>query len=402
MDPRMDNDPNPQNSFNQQPQTPPVPSFSTNSNEDLPRPMMQTPPPKKSMSRGMKTIFVVIAALAVILGGGYGAYALWYNQPKKVTDDALRSALSASSAGFSGKIEYTPANSGSGSMLTVDYDGQADRDNAQLNMKMNLNFAPVNINFGTGFISTKAGDLYIKIDHAKDILNTYAGFLGTTMDADPTLKKIGNEVDDKWIKLTAADLKEINSSGDDQQTTCIQKAVTGFQNNKSEQQQLFKLFNDNRFISIDKQLGTTKINGRMSQGYQLGFDDKKAESFAKATEQLEVIKALNKCVGDKTSDDTSNSATSAKADATIELWADQWDHTLTRVKIASNNKDSGSLSFSFDPQFNKVVKVEAPTTNVTQFKDLKKDFESLIPTSPTLPTEDLTSDFSSDFGPLEN
>jgi hypothetical protein len=96
----MNNDPNPQNSFNQSPQTPPVPSFSTNTNEDLPRPMMQTPPPKKSMSRGVKTIFVIIAALAVILGGGYSAYALWYNQPKKVTDDALRSALTAKSAGF--------------------------------------------------------------------------------------------------------------------------------------------------------------------------------------------------------------------------------------------------------------------------------------------------------------
>lgn len=402
MAPQTDNNPTPQNFPNQQPQTPPVPSFSTNSTDDLPRPVLQTQPPKKSLSRGMKTIFVIIAALAVILGGGYAAYALWYNQPKKVTDDALRSALTAKSAGFAGKIEYTPANSGGGSMLTVDYDGQADQSNAQLNLKMNLNFSPVNINFNTGFISTKSGDLYVKVDHAKDILNTYAGFLGTTLNADPTLKKIGDEVDDKWIKFTAADIKELNSSGEDQQGACIEKAITDFQNDKSQQQQLYKSFSDNRFITVDKQLGTSKIGGRMSQGYELGYDQKKADSFGKAAEQLAVFKAVNKCVGGDTNKDSSNNTSAPASNTKLEIWADQWDHTLTRVKISSSDKDSGSFSFNFDPQFNKIVKVDAPTTNVTQYKDLKKDFDSLISASSLMQPSDFSSDFGSDFNSLEN
>lgn len=402
MDPRMNNDPNPQNSFNQSPQTPPVPSFSTNTNEDLPRPMMQTPPPKKSMSRGVKTIFVIIAALAVILGGGYSAYALWYNQPKKVTDDALRSALTAKSAGFSGKVEYTPADSGSSSMVTVNYDGQTNQDSMQLNLKMSLNFSPVNINFDTSLISTKDDDLYIKVDHAKDIMNTYAGFLGTSVDADPALKKISDEVDNKWVKITAADLKELNSEGDDQQGACIEKAVTDFQNDKSQQQQLFKSFNDNRFVTVEKQLGTSKIGGRMSQGYELGYDQKKAESFGKAAEQLTVFKALKKCVGDKTDTSTSDDATTDTSNIKVEVWADQWDHTLTRVRLSNNDNGNGTLSFNFDPQFNKIVKIDAPTTNVTEYKNLKKDFESLFTANSLLQPSDFTSDFDSDFNSLEN
>lgn len=402
MAPQTDNNPHSQNfPPNQPPQGPPVPTFSANSDGDLPRPVLQSQPPKKSLGRGMKTIFIIITVMAVIVGGGYSAYALWYNQPKKVTDDALRSALTAKSAGFSGKVEYTPANSGGGSMVTVNYDGQADQNNAQLNLKMNVNFSPVNIDFNTGFISTKSGDLYVKVDHAKEILNTYAGFLGTTLSADPTLKKIGDEVDDKWIKLTAADVKELNNSGDDQQTICVQKTLTNFQNNKSEQQQLFKIFNDNRFITVNKQIGTAKINGRMSQGYELKFDQKTAENFDKSTKQLQVVKELNKCIGNETAAETVNSS-SATPIPTFEIWADQWDHTLTRVKISGSDNESGALSITFDPQFNKIVKVEAPTENVTQYKDLKKDFDSLFTANSLLQPTDLTSEFGSEFNSLEN
>jgi len=215
----------------------------------------------------------------------------------------------------------------------------------------------------------------------------YAGLLGQTEETNPALKKIGDKVDNKWIKVTAADLKEYNSSGDDQQTVCVQKAITDFQANKSQQDQLFKAYSDNRFINVDKQLGTTQIGSSISQGYQLGFDSKKVDSFDKATEQTDIVKAINKCLGDEfTKSEESAGDASSDFSTTVEVWADQWTHTLTRLKVILNSKSTGSITVSVDPKLNASAKVDIPTSNVTNFKDLKNDFESLLPAD-TLPVE---------------
>jgi hypothetical protein len=197
------------------------------------------------------------------------------------------------------------------------------------------------------------------------------------------------------VKLTAADLKELNTSGNDQQGICLQKAVTDFQNNKSQQNQLFKAFNDNRFVKVDKQLGSAKIGDSTSNGYQLGFDEKKAESFGKVAEQIDVTRALKNCLGD--SNPISNQPTPTGT-TTIEVWADQWSHQLTRLKVEVDGHESGVMTLTFDPQLNKPANVQIPTTGITPFTDLKKDFEALYPTDSLLQTSNLSSDLTS----LEN
>lgn len=334
-------------------------------------------PNKKKLGRKKLVAAIIIAVLLAIFGGAYAAYALWYNTPAKVTDDALKSVMTAKSATFSGKLEFAaPASEGVTGQVTLDFDGQSDEQNSQINVKSKINLPPFSVDFGTSFITSGAGDIYFKIDNAKGILNNYAAMLGGDASA---FKGVTDMLDNKWVKVTQADLKELNPDGDDQQLTCLQKAVTDFNNNKAQQDQLFKAFTDNRFVTVGKQLGSAKIGNSMSNGYELAFDNQKAESFGKAAEQTDFVKALNKCVGDQATNESSESKSEgATPDVKLEVWADQWSHQMTRFKVTTEDEEVGKVTFNIDQQLNKPVKVTLPTDNVTQFKDLKAEFEKLF------------------------
>lgn len=353
------------------------PSF--NSSQPQPTTATSRFPMKSKPNR--KKLFAIIATtvVVVLVGSSYAAYALWYNNPTKVSDDAFRSILSAKSASYTGKAEFTPAGSGSGGVV-VDFDGKGDAENSQVNMKLNVNMAPMTINLGMSFIGTKAGDSYFKIDNAKGILDTFASAMGGAAEANPQLTSLTNKLDNKWVKITQADLKELNSSGDDQQTVCLQKTITDFQSNKAQQDQLYKAFNENRFVKIDKELGSAKIGNSTSNGYELGVDAQKAKSFGKAAEQIDVIKSVQKCVGEdlKAGEDSSEEATNKSLKTKVEVWADKWSHQLTRLKVTVED-EQGKMAINLDPQLNTTSKVTVPTDNITLFKDLKADVEALVP-----------------------
>jgi hypothetical protein len=192
MNPQNDETPDSQSIHPTQPASPPTP-FSPVINSSPTSPVMPPSAPMKPKGGRKKILLIVVGAVIAVLGiGSYTAYALWYNNPGKVSDDAFRSVLTAKSANYTGKIEFAPAKGTGSGATTIEFNGQGDQNNSQINLKVDINVAPISIKLGTSLISSKAGDLYFKIDNAKDILNTFGSFIGGDVASTPILKTIND------------------------------------------------------------------------------------------------------------------------------------------------------------------------------------------------------------------
>lgn len=344
--------------------------------------------PKKSKK---KPILIGLAAgLLALLGGGYAAYAMWWNAPNKVVDDALASVVMANSGTAKGTFDFSQDEGGT---LKLTFDSKAGGDKTSTVLGLNTTTEGQSFKLG-GTLVTDKSTYYIKAVDLKKTLTSLYGDSGIMSMFDPILAKIDN----KWVVVTPDDVQRLTGEEtvSDKEMTCVQNVLGGIKTNKTYQNELTSAYQNNRFILVKESKGVEAVEGRQSNHYVLSFDEAKGKSFGEALKKTTVFKAVDDCVAEdlaKSADEAEEEADSSDT-PTVELWVDVWTHKPTRLKISSSSAESGTAVLDSTFNLDSKVTIDTPKADTT-VKDIEAEItklqEGFMPSAEfdTIPTEEL-------------
>lgn len=321
--------------------------------------------------RGKKALLLAGLLLLLLVGGGAAAYA-YYSQPSKVVADALSNA--AFSETLAAKGVATIKSQDDNGDFTINYNVTgSDQDGYKAGVQVKANVAPVSIDVSGEFINSKEGDLYFKIDKAKEILQNIFG--ASNPDALKQYENLIALVDNKWVKVTASELGD--SSLDSE---CYIKLENDIKANKSIADEAKKAYADNQFFVVDKTLNSESIGGVDSIHYKMKLDEAKTKSFVSAFKNTQLYKKLKQCQSSLDLDEE-NAAEFARDSnkANIEVWISRWSHELTKVKI--NGSDNGAnYDVSTETTWDEPFTIDIPK-DVTPWQKVIDEYEKMLQTS---------------------
>jgi len=330
--------------------------------------------PKKNVKKKRIIIgSIVVGALLLIGGGSALAYNLWYQNSEKVVTDALVSAFKADTLQLTGSFEAKNDEFN----MKVEIDAKAATENGQIAAKIEFKSGEQTMKLdGAGYFGSN-GDLYLKVNNAKDIINVVTGDMaGETTAFDALSEKVSG----KWIKITNEDIGEVSEEYKKSQV-CIEDVSKQFSEDKSLSSEVTKLYKSNRFIVINEKLGSKTINGVGSLGYVIDINDEKVKTFISGLEATEIGKKIKSC--DETidfkeiADSIGNTEDSTvTGEGKVQLWVSRFGHQLTEVN-ANGTSDGTNIKAVLNPVFNKPLDLKAPTDSIT-LESLKAEFEAAL------------------------
>jgi len=330
--------------------------------------------PKKNVKKKRIIIgSIVVGALLLIGGGSALAYNLWYQNSEKVVTDALVSAFKADTLQLTGSFEAKNDEFN----MKVEIDAKAATENGQIAAKIEFKSGEQTMKLdGAGYFGSN-GDLYLKVNNAKDIINVVTGDMaGETTAFDALSEKVSG----KWIKITNEDIGEVSEEYKKSQV-CIEDVSKQFSEDKSLSNEVTKLYKSNRFIVINEKLGSKTINGVGSLGYVIDINDEKVKTFITGLEATEIGKKIKSC--DETIDfkeiaDSIGNAddSTVTGEGKVQLWASRFGHQLTEVN-ANGTSDGTNIKAVLNPVFNKPLNLKAPTDSIT-LESLKAEFQAAL------------------------
>jgi hypothetical protein len=342
-------------------------------------------PPSTRGGSKKKLVGLVTAGVVVIAAIASGAtYIHLNNKPEKVLADAFTNTVSdvlekkpvssVSAVVFESK-GATPAK------VSVKLDNKSDGKNGQGRADIIVDFAGKTYNVTASAVVMGSNELYVKVENLKKTLQTLAGsqpaFSSYTEAFDPVITKIDN----RWIKITSQDLKELGMPDEDKVDTCA-KAVESVKLSKSDKNKMKKLFKENQFVVADEVLGSEAVSGEKSFHYKLDFNDKAAEGFAKQVINLDSLKQVKKdCDIDesKVSDALKSSEKGSSSDVkpVVELWIGKKSRRPTQFKVTASDKEF-ALKFDTTLKLNATdVVVKAPSGSIS-VTELQAEIEKVM------------------------
>ena len=351
---------------------------------------------------------IVALIVTLLIGGAVAAY-MWYTNPEKVLLDGVTKAMLSSSVSVNGTVHYDMGDTSvdvtmkgggdktAGATGTVDMKIKPSKDIPSLSLSAESVYIAKD---GTSYFKIaglqkaydKAVDAYMDDEVTKlkekgypvseSDIETFRSFYDSF--AAPLIKQFDNQ----WIKVTAADVKDFEKESG-KQYDCTQNAYKKITEDKTIAYHVVDTYDKNKFLDIRQ---SSRTDGD-SNAYTITVDDTKLEAFKKALEaSVPSIKALNDCESDNTS--TNKSVKIKNTQSTYTVWANKWDHTITKVSYAGSGKvndDSYLTSLELMPTFNTPVSVSAPT-GAKSLKDLKesinKAYGGILGTSSTANDEE--------------
>ncbi len=123
-------------------------------------------------------------------------------------------------------------------------------------------------------------------------------------------------------------------------------------------EELYKLYQKNKFITIKKQLGNKDGN----VGFEITGDEAKAKTFGNEVKNTAFGKQLKACDDKIFSESTSSAVdTTSSANTTVSVWIGEWSHTLNKVSIKSDDsKNKMNVNFDMSAKYNTSINVDIP------------------------------------------
>lgn len=327
--------------------------------------------PKKSKKK-VVIVGIIVLAIALLGGGGVFAYTMYQN-PQKVITDAIMSAVTAKTATYSGTVSINATDVKASVILAGKQSAIAGSINAQVTVTTGGKEYSLT---GDGVI-TSTGDLYVKLtklDSISAALTSLANAqLGTTGDSTALVQKLVGKVDGTWVKVSSSDLKSYSDTAASAQT-CTTTALDKFKNDSSATKEITDLYQKHPFIAVDKNLGV--VNG--SVGYALKADKTATTAFIDGLKSTKIYTTLHDCDSTFTLDSSALTADTGTATGSVELWANQWTHQLTKVVLADTSSGS-TINATIEPAFNQPVTIDTPTGSTT-LTQLVSDLTSTLQT----------------------
>lgn len=337
---------------------------------------------KKKKKTGL-IIGIVSAVVLVLLGTGTVlGYTLWYQNPQKVLADAVTHAVKAKTSTYTGEFAVKASESDNGiKEMTIKVDGKNTVTTGQLAVDVAFTDAEdTKHEFSGEGLYDKDGNLFFKIDNLKDLVAKYSEQYGSELPE--SFQTIVSKVDGNWIRVSADDLKSLSEEVAEQQT-CTRDALKKLESDQAATDELAKLYRDNQFVTVAKDLGVRDGN----IGYELGIDTGKAKSFAEGVEQTTYFKELKKCNDDlEIDEDDFTQPRSSDTTYRTEVWISQFSHELREVRFfVEDDEARGELWVK--PVFNAPVTVESPKDFIP-LRELQADIERAAGEFQTTTTDD--------------
>jgi hypothetical protein len=339
-----------------------------NNNEDSLSSAPQTPRTTRSLHSKRRLLILIGVALALLLLAL--TYVYWYQNPKKVVSDAFLNVISAKTVNYAGVVQMT------GSMkMNTTMDGGISPKGTVVNAKFTFDTQNKQYTLtGNGLLDAN-GDAYVKIKDINELIDNYRSAVPAASLS--LFDKIIDKIDDKWIKISAADIKNYNADFAVIQK-CSSDAIIKIQDDTATKSTLLELYKNHPFVAIDKTLG---VKGD-SLGYSLKIDHDESKSFTTEYKKTTFYKNLVKCdksyVVDK---DIAKQSTTADGVA-VDVWVSRWSHILTKVDVRDEKNKSSTTNLSIETKFNQPVTVEAPK-NATTLEKLQNDVQDLLRSAQT-------------------
>lgn len=314
-------------------------------------------------------IALIIVAVLIVLGAiGVGAYA-WYQTPQKVVTDSIAQLLTAKKVTYTGTIDTNSA----ASKLAVALDGAATNQMVSGHAKATITMGAASVIAEGNLISDKDGNLYIKIVNAKDIATTL--LQGVPAEMQSTISTAVEKINNKWIKLTPADLNTTQSTDTAKVQQCYRAAFDKFQTDAQYRSDVVDQYSKNQFIAIKQNLG--EKNG--SLGYKLAVDAGKEKAFVDGVVHTKIYADLQKCDPTFKLDSTQiSNDTTGSTTPDVELWVEKWSHTITKLAVMNPvSEKTDTYNITLNPKFDQNVSIDVPKDAMT-LDQLKSELSPLF------------------------
>jgi hypothetical protein len=316
--------------------------------------------------------FIVVG----LMGGGAYAYTT-YQDPENALLDAASKALGAKQVHTKTTVTSDFAYTSGGTSIKfgklIFESGMERTPKIDENAELSITYNGKDVTLKATVLATDAGELYFRVDNAKDTLQKV---LGNDLKMSAKAESYLANIDGKWAKYTLDELKKDNpDSGKTVQ--CTLDTYKKYKDDKKAIQELVDLYKKNQFVVVEGDPITKDGN----VGYIIGTDSAKLKSYVKASADTAMTKELDACSGVKSSvkaDYIREQAAPADPNADNEktvttAWVSQWGHELRAIDTVTSNlrgidqkKFTVTTHTEFD--FTKGVTTSAPTDTM-KFKD---------------------------------
>lgn len=324
-------------------------------------PVPEVTPAKPNKKR--RLIVIISALVLLLLAAAAAAYFFWYQNPNKVVSDGIMNAIQAKTITYTGSLTTT-----GDAKVKIDFTGENASDSGKLGANVTFDFENESYTLGADVLVDSKKDFYFKVKNIDSLVENYRGTVPTESQA--LFDQIIAKVNDKWIKISAEDLKNYSADAAQAQT-CMTDAAKKIQEDQQVKNQLTDLYKKHPFIVIDEELGSK--DG--SLGYKLVPNDEQSIAFTKGLRETDVYKSLQKCDPTFTIKDEDLKSSDDKSEP-VELWVDRWSHNITKF-TASDEEDGTKADIIFEPEFNQNVSIETPK-DATTLQQLQADVEALV------------------------
>jgi hypothetical protein len=346
----------------QEPTVVPPPQFAST---EAPAPI-SAPKKKKGLLIG-----IIVGVVVLLLGVAAAlVYFLWYQNPDKVVTDGMLNAMQAKTGTFTATLD---SNDESKTSMTLA--GKVNEKAMSIDAGFSTLSSGKTVSVKGGGVVDFKGDIYVKVANAKELITSLFSSLSSSEVPASVVQPMNDfaaKVNDQWIKISAEDMKSVSTQASDTQK-CTQAVTSSFMQDNVMKSEIGKLYEQNRFIVISKDLG--EQNG--SKGFELKGDNAKAKSFILGLKNTKLYKDLNAC--DKSfvieEKDLSSIDSQDNSMVTTELWVNTWTHQITKLSVKSNEATNKS-SMVIEPVFNGAVSIDIPSSSKT-VKDVIKDLEDM-------------------------
>lgn len=345
---------------------------------DAPQPHMFATAPHRSKK---KIILITLAAALVVLGASSSVFAFWYNKPANVLDDMLRKVITTEQGTVDGF--YESDNNEPDSLFKTHFDYQFAYDkasNASMSGKLAYDTTAdgqkKSFDLNVSAVTSNDRKLYIKADPLQKIATELSG--GTSTMFDSLIKM----VDGKWVVVTPEDVQGDEKA--DKQSECATNALKAFTKDKKQVSQVSDIYKKHRFIAVSKDHGIVQLQGKLTNYYELKFDEAAAKGFADALVSTDVFKKVDACYDgelkksydeQKQQADTSSTDNSSKSQDKLELWVGAVSHMPVKT-VATGTLDKQANVLETNYALGKQTTVTIPKADVT-VDELKKEIDRI-------------------------
>lgn len=334
----------------------------TNTGAIMPRPTASLRLQKVSRKKWFK--FVAVGLVLLVIFAGVLAYNLWYQNPQKVITDGLAHAIAAKSVSYTASFKAVGSNA-----AEISVDGNAIGGQQSGNVTLSFTSSGKSYAIKGAVVLDKANNVYFKLTNVGDLVKPYRAALSKNGQAalDQLVTKLGNN----WVKLSATDMKNYDSSLATAQQ-CMVVAVNTLQTDKTAASELANIYKKHQFITIDKYLGSK--DG--SLGYQVSVNKTTSQAFLRDLQPTAVYKALHTCNPQLSPSSVADIFGGTSGQTTI--YVSRFTHHITSLVVASkDSKAKTSATFTVAPQFNVPVTIQVPTKTTT-IAQLLSDLQGVL------------------------